>query len=893
MFGKKKKEETVSTEKASLEDVSSFNESSIDKTLSDPKKVEEIKEEYNKKPKIDLASDETIEMQVIRKLTGGYFKKKKEARERERQLKRASIERFHPSVKLGLSTEMVDHRIQDGMTNTTPKTYTNSIWKIILKNFFTYFNVLMLALAIILILVHSSLANFFFAAIAIFNLIIGTVQEIRAKQVTDKMSLIVSPKCTVIRNGTEEDVKEADIVLDDIIVVSSGKQVSADCIVKEGAVEANESMQTGESKPIKKKVGDKLLAGSFIVSGTAYAQVEAVGEDSFSGSIQKTAKTYKKVTSPLNHTINALIQIISFLVLPLGGLMFYVNYQIGSQRGNFATIHELFNFSVEKTASSMIGMIPSGLVLLTSVALTVGVIRLSKRKVLVQDLYSIERLARVNCVCFDKTGTLTDGTLKLEKTIKADDKFDLDKTLGSYLSCFKETNQTSLALLKEFTPNSVLTPEVVLPFSSSRKMSAVSFADGESYALGAPEYLLDFSKSSTLINQIKEAQNNGFRSIAFCQVGGIKNDKVVGKITPKAIFIISDHIREEASDTVKWFKESQVEIKVISGDSPITVSNIAKKVGIDGAEKYVSLEGLSLGETKRIASEYTVFGRVSPEQKAALIQELKSQGKKVAMTGDGVNDILAMKQADCSVAMASGADATRSAAHVILLDSNFSSMPGIVNEGRRVVNNIQLSASLFTMKTFFTILLSLFVDICFFCKLGMSYPFSPKNLAVMEFLPIGMCAFFLALQPNNKPIGENFGKKIIIDALPGALAMFGGVATCMLLQNNGILTDRSSVLSLEILAINTAAFLILLKICLPFNLFRGILFGVSVAGAIGLLYGFSSRSFGVDFNLLTQAYWLTYLYISLGMAAIIFASGLIIKQIEKSKFFLAKRRQDE
>ena len=890
MFGKKKKEDTSSVEKTSSEDVSSFNESSIDKTLADPVKVEKIKEEYDKSDRIDLTSDETIEIQVIRKLTGGFFKRKKEQKERANQLKRASIERFHPSIKLGLSTEMVNHRIQDGMTNTTPKTYTNSVFKIIIKNSFTYFNILMLALAIVLIVVHSHLSNFFFAAIAVFNLIIGTVQEIRAKQVTDRMSLIVSPRCTVIRNGSEEDIKEADIVLDDIIVVSSGRQVSADCIVKEGMVEANESMQTGESKPIKKKSGDKLLAGSFIVSGTAYAQVEAVGEDSFSGSIQKTAKTYKKVTSPLNHTINALIQIISFLVLPLGALMFYVNYKIGSANGNFTSIYGLFNFAVEKTASSMIGMIPFGLVLLTSVALTVGVIRLSKRKVLIQDLYSIERLARVNCICFDKTGTLTDGTLKLEKTIKADDRFDLEKTLGSYLSCFKETNQTSLALLKEFTPNSILTPDIVLPFSSSRKISAVSFSDGDSYALGAPEYLLDFSKPSFLIEKIKEAQNNGFRSIAFCQIGGIKNDKVTGKITPKAIFIISDHIREEASDTVRWFKESQVEIKVISGDSPITVSNIAKKVGIDGAEKYVSLEGLSLGETKRIASEYTVFGRVSPEQKAALIQELKAQGKKVAMTGDGVNDILAMKQADCSVAMASGADATRSAAHVILLNSDFSSMPGIVNEGRRAVNNIQLSASLFTMKAFFTILLSLFVDVCFFCKLGMSYPFSPRNLAILEFIPIGMCAFFLALQPNSRPIGENFGKKIIIDALPGALAMFGGVAACMLLFNKGTLTDKEAVLSLEILSINTAAFLILLKICLPFNLYRGILFFGSIAAAVSLLFGFSTRSFGVDFSILTEFHWLTFLYISLGMAVIIFVSGLIITRIKKGDPSLADRK---
>jgi len=566
------------------------------------------------------------------------------------------------------------------------------------------------------------------------------------------------------------------------------------------------------------------------------------------------------------------------LVLPLGGLMFYVNYRIGANQGPLDIV--MMNKIVEKTASSMIGMIPSGLVLLTSVALTVGVIRLSKQRVLVQDLYSIERLARVNCICFDKTGTLTDGTLKVEKVINLDPKFNLEEVVGSYLSAFEDNNQTSLALQAAIKSNSVLTPEHIIPFSSDRKMSGVTFTNGRTYALGAPEYLIDFSKQTDFVNQIKEAQNNGFRTIVFCEASNIKNDRINGRITPKALFIISDHIRDNAYKTIKWFKENQVEMKVISGDSPNTVSEIARRCGIPNADKYVSLEGLSIQETKSIANTYTVFGRVSPEQKAALIQELKVTGRRVAMTGDGVNDILAMKQADCSIAMASGSDACRSAAHVILLDSDFGSMPSIVGEGRRVVNNIQLSASLFTMKTIFTILLSFSIDILFFSGIHIFYPFSPKNLVVLEFLPIGMAAFFLALQPNSKPIKENFGKQIFMDSIPGAIAMFGSVFACMIMQYKNVLTVDEA-LTLSVLSINSSAFITLLMICIPFNLFRGILYPVLLGGAIGILYGFSSKSFGVDFELISGTEWVYFIYLLLGITFIIVSSWLTKRYLEK------------
>ncbi len=872
MLFKRKKDELSDEVKPSFD---------VDKKTQENEEEEELLSPKEDNGKISLASDETIEFQVFRKLTGGAKRdKRREAKLKEEAIKRANVERFKPDIKLGLSSEMVEHRIKDGLTNSTPKKYTSSIPKILLKNFLTYFNILMFAMAIVLIIVQSSISNFFFAFIALANLIIGTVQEIRSKIVTDRMSLIVSPKATVIRNGTKIEVNESDLVLDDIVIISSGHQVGADCIVKDGLAEANESMQTGESKPVRKVSGDRLLAGSFIVSGTVTCQVESVGEDSFSGKIQKTAKTYSKTTSPLNRTINGIIQVISLLVLPLGLLMGYVNYRV-TMHDNVDTL-TFINSVVEKTFSSIIGMIPSGLVLLTSVALTVGVIRLAKKKVLIQDLYSIERLARVDCICFDKTGTLTDGTLKVERAIKLDSKFDDALVIGNYLSSFKETNQTSLALLNEYKPNHELAYGSVVPFSSDRKYSIVSFSNGKTYALGAPEYLLDLSKHDEILDTITKAQQEGFRALIFCEVGGIKDNRTSGKVYPKMLFILSDHIRDDAKDTIKWFNDNNVNIKVISGDSPITVSEIAKRCGIIGAEKYVSLEGLSINETMAIADKYTIFGRVSPEQKAALIKSLRAKGSKVAMTGDGVNDILAMKQADCAIAMASGADAARSAAHVVLLNSDFGTMPSIVGEGRRVVNNIQLSASLFTMKTFFTILLSLSIDILYFCNIRVSYPFSPKNLVVLEMIPIGLSAFFLALQPNNNLIKGNLGHRIIFNSLPGALAMFISVFCCVLMSYYGVF-DKHSMVSLSILCLNTAAFIMLFKICWPFNLYRTILYTLSLTAAFCILYFFNLNTFGINFDEITSKEWVIYGVMCAIMVVIISVSWFVISLVEKKE----------
>lgn len=834
---------------------------------------------------INLDSDETIEFQVIKILTGS---KKRELRKKkklaEEEAKKALIERYHPGTKYGLSSEMVQQRVKDGLVNKTQTTYTDSVGKILLRNTMTYFNFLIVVLSVLLGLYGgkngngNSIFNFFFIFIALFNLIISSFQELNAKRITDKMSLIVSPKAIVIRDSAKKEIEQGDLVLDDIIVLNPGLQIPSDCLVKEGTIEVNEAMQTGESKPIKKKEGDKLLSGSFVVSGHCFGQVESIGEDSFAGRIQKEAKKYQKSTSELNRYINAFIQVISFMVLPLGGITAYVNWR-GSQ-GDIAT-------TVKSTVASMIGMIPFGLVLLTSVALTVGVIRLSKQKALVQDLYSIERLARVDCLCFDKTGTLTDGTLKVEKSLKLDENFNEMKIMGNYLTSFEESNSTSDALKAVYMPDYTLTKKTVLSFSSERKMSAVTFENDETYALGAPEYLFD-GRDKNLADKIDSYQKQGYRVVLLCRVkGGIKEDRVEGKMTPEMLFVISDHIRENARKTIEWFNANNVEVKIISGDSPMTVSNIALKCGVKGAENYVSLEGMTDTEVKNAALQYSVFGRVTPDQKALILKTLKEYGKKVAMTGDGVNDILAMKQADCAIAMANGADATRSAAHVVLLNSDFSSMPTIVKEGRRAVNNVQLSASLFVMKTIFTILLTLFID-CFglIVKGGVQYPFETRNLFVLEFVTIGIDGFLLALQPNDNVIKGNFAKKVVRDSLPGAICMFLSVMAVVLIQRYGNKNQATSAdvyRTIEVILINFVGAVVLFRLCYPFNLYRSIVFISSLAAICLFLYFLPYRSSGISVSSLNPEDWLLTLYISLADLFIHTLTFIIISRIEKKK----------
>lgn len=747
-------------------------------------------------------------------------KEPEKEQKKKKEKKVVAVERFNPTIKEGLTTEQVNLRIEQGKTNLVQSKNTKTYKSIILGNIFTFFNILSFFVAGMLLSV-GSWKDCFFLIIVLSNMIIGIVQEIKAKKTIEKISLVSTPMAFVVRDKIESKINVKDVVLDDIIVLQTGKQICADSIVLEGTVEVNESLLTGESVSVKKVKGDILYSGSFVVSGKCYAKVEKVGNETYTAKLAAQAKQYQKPKSELMGTLNVIITAIGIIIVPLGILM---------ARNNYNILNSDLVQTIEKTAGSIIGMIPAGMFLLTSMALAVGVIKLAKKRTLVQDLYSIEMLARTDVLCLDKTGTITDGTMKVNNVIqiKTDLPYTLDHLIGSMLTALDDNNQTSRALINHFGYSKEMIAINTLPFNSTRKMSGVTFASGETFVFGAPEYVLK-TKNAQVDNLVKTYASKGFRVLLFAQCdGAIKDDKIPAKRIPVAIVVIEDHIREDALDTIEWFKKNGVEIKIISGDNPITVSEVSRRVGVENADRYISLEGLSQQQVIDAADHYTVFGRVSPEQKCILIKALKAKGHKVAMTGDGVNDILALKEADCSVAMASGSEATRLVSNLVLLDSNFASMPSVVAEGRRVVNNIQKSSSLFLMKTIYTMLLSIF---CLIIKID--YPFSTKQVMLLEFLVIGIPSFVLALQPNNERIRGRFLPTLLSKALPGAILLFLNVVACYFFDR--LIGTDGQYQTMAALAITFVGLVLLFRLCKPFDIFRGIMFASMVTICVLIL----------------------------------------------------------
>lgn len=761
------------------------------------------KKEVIKAPRI-IYPDETEKTKKVKK-------KKKEDVE---------IERFNPSYKEGLTSAQVAKRVEDGKTNFVNTKNTKTYKSIILGNIFTFFNILCLLVAIALISV-GAWGDCFFMIIVLANTCIGIVQEIKAKRTIEKISLVSSPTAVVIRDKFETKISVSEVVLDDMVIFQTGKQICADCIVVEGSVEVNESLLTGESVSIKKNKGDILYSGSFVVGGKCYARVDKVGNDTYTSKLALQAKEYRKPKSELMGTLNLIIKIIGVIIIPLAYLSF---------RSNYANSDNLVE-TIRRTAVSTIGMIPAGMFLLTSMALAVGVIKLVRKRTLVQDLYSIEMLARTDVLCLDKTGTITDGTMKVNNVIqlKLDCKYTMEQLIGSMLTALDDNNQTSRALITHFGYSKELVAQKILPFNSTRKLSAVTFTTGETYVFGAPEYVLK-TKNKEIDNLVKTYTSKGFRVLLLAQCNGaLKDDKLPLDRTPISIIVIEDHIREDAAETIKWFRENGVDIKIISGDNPITVSEVSKRVGVENADKYISLEGLTQQQVIDAVDKYTVFGRVSPEQKCILVKALKSKGHKVAMTGDGVNDILALKEADCSIAMASGSEATRLVSNLVLLDSNFASMPGVVAEGRRVINNIQKSSSLYLMKTIYTILLTIFCLI-----LHIPYIFeNTKQVLLLEVLVIGVPSFFLALQPNNERIQGKFIVNLLSKSIPSALILFLNVVACYIFNTTlGTTTQTTTMASL---AITFIGLLVLFRLCKPFDIFRGCLYAAMVTLCILIL----------------------------------------------------------
>lgn len=714
-------------------------------------------------------------------------------------------------INVGLTSSEVEERIKNKQVNTTLTKTSKSYAKIFLSNIFTWLNIICFIVAGVLIAI-GSYNNISFLLIFLCNLFIGLIQEIKAKKMVDSISVINKAKVEVLRDGKKQEIDIDKVVLDDIVFIKNGDQVCADCVLLEGEVEANESLLTGESKPIKKQKGDMLLGGSFIVSGTCQAIATKVGLDTYSSTLIKKARQLKNNQSDILKTLNFIIRTVGIILIPLGILTFF---DLRSKIGLTETI--------ERTSGSIIGMLPVGMFLLTSVSLVVSVINLAKKKTLVQSLYSIEMLARVNVLCLDKTGTLTDGTMNVKNVVPLDTtNEEIFRIMQKYTMATKSQNSTSLALDKYFfSENAELgDAKKVIEFSSDRKFSAVEFGGKEgTYMLGAPEFVTNKDKLTKELKQtIKNITQDGFRVLLLCKSKEKNIDETISKNnTPIALISIEDNIRPDAKDTIEWFNKNEVEIKIISGDNVDTVSNISRKVGVIGYDKCISLENLSDEEVMNCATKYNVFGRVTPEQKSLLVKALKASGHRVAMTGDGVNDILALKESDCSIAMASGSEATRSASNLIMLENNFSAMPSIVAEGRRVINNISKASSLFLTKTFFTMFMTLFALV----SARYIYPLKPIHIFLWETLFIGIPAFFLALQPSNERVKGSFLASLASKALPGALILFLGAMACFIYCE---LTSQIEMVTTLISCVATfGAFFILLNLCLPLNWYRGVI----------------------------------------------------------------------
>lgn len=658
-------------------------------------------------------------------------------------------------IDIGLTKEEVEERIKENKVNYDTSLPTKSIKTIVRENIFTLFNLINILLGVAVFCV-GSYKNLLFLIVIFCNTAISIIQEINSKKAVDKLSILAQAKVNCIRDGEKQEIGINSIVLDDLLMLETGNQIVADSIILEGEVEVNESFITGESDVIYKRKGDTLLSGSFVVSGKCKAEVIHIGDENYTSKISSGAKYVKKVNSEIMKSLNGIIKIVSIAIVPIGILLFF--NQLGLTENSFKN-------AVVNTVAAIIGMIPEGLVLLTSTVLAVSVIRLSKRKVLVQELYCIETLARVDTLCLDKTGTITEGTMEVNDIIEiTKSKEELEEILSEISSASDDNNSTIEAIRAKYKNKQKWKVINKIPFSSQKKWSGICFKDKGSYIIGAPEFVLR-EKYDEYKERIEKYSNDYRVIIVANSEGDFIEKELPDKLEVLGFVLISDVIRKEASKTLKYFKEQGVNIKIISGDNPITVSKIAKRAGVENSEKYINMQEIKTKEQlEKAAKEYTIFGRVTPVQKKELVQALKKEGHTVAMTGDGVNDVLALKEADCSIAMASGSDATRNVAELVLLDSNFASMPEIVLEGRRTINNIERSATLFLVKTIYASILAII-----FLFVNMPYPFMPIQLTLISTVTIGIPSFVLALEPNKERIKGKFLRNVISRALRNSL----------------------------------------------------------------------------------------------------------------------------
>lgn len=740
-------------------------------------------------------------------------------------------------LEQGLTENQVKEKIQKGEVNADANPPTKSVKEIVRTNVCTFFNLLNIALGVLVILV-GSYKNALFLGVIFFNIIIGIFQEVRAKRVIDKLSLVSSPKAKVIRDGVKKEIPTGEIVLGDLCRLSAGNQVCSDCIVAEGECEVNESLITGESDPILKCRGDQLMSGSFIVSGKVKASVNHVGADNFAAKMTSGAKYLKKNNSVMLKSLDTIIKVIAVCIIPMAIGLFLNSVLISSQPTDRAVV---------STVAALIGMIPEGLYLLASVVMAVSTIRLAAKNTLAQDMYCIETLARVDTLCLDKTGTITEGKMQVENTRLLIPDFPLDKAMTQFVSVMSDDNPTFNAVKAKWgtdgdikashngenainndNSNSVHSSKAIrtIPFSSAKKWSGAEFENG-SFIFGAPEFILG-KEYDKIREECESREKEGLRVLlAAYSDKPFERQNLPVEVKAAALIFIGDIIRREAPQTLEYFEKQGVDIKIISGDNPITVSKIAAKAGVKNAEKYIDSQTLTDEDIPEAVKEYSVFGRVTPSQKLLIVKALKSQGKTVGMTGDGVNDVLALKEADCSIAMQSGSDAARSVSNLVLLDSNFASMPKVVAEGRRSVNNLQRSGALFLTKTIYSFILAFI-----FMFLPLPFPFQPIQLTLISTTAIGTPSFLLALEPNTDIIKGSFIRNILRKAMPQGIAIgFCALASVLVSEFTNIPTDCMSTLATVVVA--AVSFFVVYRLMKPMKCWKGILLAVLMGGFAG------------------------------------------------------------
>lgn len=742
------------------------------------------------------------------------------------------MERIAADPQSGLSAEQVKRRFAQGENNYKVESSTLSVPEIVRSNVCTYFNLVFAVIAVLLAIV-GAWSDMLFLPIIVANTCIGIIQEVHSKKVLDKLSILNAPHAVVIRDGKRQEIPADQLVLDDIVEFSAGSQIPADAKVVSGELQVNESLITGESDEIEKREGDSLLSGSFVVSGKACARLEKVGKDSYISKLTLQAtKSKKGEQSEMIRSLNYLIMVMGIIIIPIGIALFVQSFIY-----NEGTFHD----SITGMVAAIIGMIPEGLYLLTSVALAVSSVRLAQKKVLIHDMKCIETLARVNVLCVDKTGTITEPGMHVYdfSVLDGADQLEISQLLADFVAAQEKDNATMEALKAYFSNGSGMRAREVYSFSSETKYSGAVMNDGKSYVIGAPEFVLR-GQFAQYQEQIATYSSKGYRVLVFAQYEGMLDRKPLTEpVLPLCFVMLANPIRKGAKETFTYFAENDVDIKVISGDNPLTVSVIAAEAGIVGAERFVDASTLKEKEDYyRAVEEYTVFGRVTPSQKRMLVQALKEHKKTVAMTGDGVNDVLALKDADCSVAMASGSEAASNVAQLVLLDSDFSRMPSVVAEGRRVVNNIERTAALYIVKNIFSMLLAIFSVI-----LMLDYPLEPSQVSLISMFTIGIPSFVLALEPNKELIRGHFLTNVLVRALPAGLTDFivvsGLVIFCREFQ-----VDLDCLSTSCTILVAIVGFMILHRIARPMNTGHIVMLVGVIAGWI-LCMLFGGSFFGI------------------------------------------------